>query len=168
MSDILTIIIDTREQSPFFTEPIEGVFTVRRKLDAGDYSIQGFEQAIAVERKEVSDFVSSITHERERFEKMLERMGSMERKYLVVEATWGMIESYAKHGRKKTDEGFKTLKFNKRKGFNVSPEAVFGSVVALTLKYNVIPFFARDKTEAERFTLFVLEKFFKYKREGVL
>jgi len=167
MSDILTIIIDTREQGPFFGIPSDDYITVQRKLDTGDYSIKGFEHLITIERKEVSDFVGSLTHERERFERELERMVPMERKYLVVEATWGMIEGFAKHGRKKTDKGFRTVRpLKKGRTFNVPSKALFQSVVALTLKYGVIPFFARDRAEAELFTLSVLEKYYKYKREG--
>jgi len=166
MSDILTIIIDTREQTPFFKEAPEDVILLRRKLDTGDYSIKGFENSITIERKEVSDFVSSLTHERDRFERELERMIPMERKYIVVESTWGMVTSYATKGLKKTEKGFRTVKFKKGHTFNVAPDTLFQSVVALTLKYGVIPYFVKDRVEAEHFTLSVLRKYYKYKREG--
>ena len=40
------IIVDTREQSGYsFSVP-----TVRRKLEAGDYSVKGLEERVAVER----------------------------------------------------------------------------------------------------------------------
>ena len=64
--DAAAIIIDTREQLPyaFGSRPV-----VRQALPAGDYSVVGFELAVAVERKTLEDFVHSVIRDRERFKK---------------------------------------------------------------------------------------------------
>ena len=53
-----SILIDTREQDPFYFHgcPIE-----KKKLDFGDYSIHGFKQTVAVERKGPLDFANSVS-----------------------------------------------------------------------------------------------------------
>lgn len=81
------IVIDTREQAPYqFDHPAE-----RRKLDTGDYSIVGLERAVAVERKELGDFLNCIGQSRERFERELERSRGMRRLWVMVEGTLSQI-----------------------------------------------------------------------------
>ncbi len=76
------IIIDSREQKPYaFT----GHRTVCRKLDAGDYSLEGYEGRIAVERKSKEDAWGSVG--KARFERALLRLGEVERPFLVIEST---------------------------------------------------------------------------------
>ncbi len=53
------IVIDSREQQPY-TFACE---VVKAKLDAGDYSVVGFEQRVAVERKSLRDFVGTVIHD---------------------------------------------------------------------------------------------------------
>lgn len=60
-----TIVVDTREQAPW-TPRIrrEGrcvlLPVVRRALVAGDYTIEGYEQEIAIERKSLEDWVGTM------------------------------------------------------------------------------------------------------------
>ena len=87
-----TIIIDTREQRPLSFESlhIRGVAkldTVVHKLDVGDYSIQGLEDKVFIERKSVQDLYGTLFQGRERFERELERAREHKYKYLVIEST---------------------------------------------------------------------------------
>ena len=68
------IVIDSREQEPY-TFACE---VVKAKLDAGDYSVVGFEQRVAVERKSLRDFVGTVIHDYERFDRELEKLSAME------------------------------------------------------------------------------------------
>jgi len=65
------ILIDTREQDPL---PITRYPTARGTLTTGDYSFAGGEHLFTVERKSIPDLVRSLTLERERFTRELERM----------------------------------------------------------------------------------------------
>lgn len=77
-----TIVIDTREQLPYTF----GCQTQRRKLEAGDYSVAGFEDRIAVERKSLTDFVHTVIHEAPRFRAELGKLSQCALSCVVVEA----------------------------------------------------------------------------------
>ena len=81
----LRIVVDTREQEPY-TFPVDGISTIRRKLDAGDYSLEGFEERVAVERKSLDDFVSTVIRHRRRFHAELRKMRRLDAACVVVEA----------------------------------------------------------------------------------
>jgi len=77
-----TIVIDSREQQPYsFSCPTE-----RRRLDAGDYSVAGCEDQIAVERKSLPDFVHTVIHDVARFRAELEKLARYTLACVVVEA----------------------------------------------------------------------------------
>jgi hypothetical protein len=68
-----TIVIDTREGEPYSFDPrLAGA--VRRALAAGDYSLAGLEDQVAVERKTLDDFVSTVIHRRRRFRQELRKL----------------------------------------------------------------------------------------------
>ncbi len=59
---------------------------MKAKLDAGDYSVVGFEQRVAVERKSLRDFVGTVIHDFDRFARELQKLSAMEAACIVVEA----------------------------------------------------------------------------------
>jgi ERCC4-type nuclease len=76
------IVIDTREQAGYsFT-----CATVRRKLEAGDYSVDGLESLVAVERKSLADFTRTVLHEFPRFAAELNQLAQLPHACVVVEA----------------------------------------------------------------------------------
>ena len=83
--DGMTVIVDTREQTPF--EFSRGVAVVRRKLDTGDYSLLGLEAEVAIERKSLGDLVKTLIHAKKRFAAELERMQAIQYRAVVVEAS---------------------------------------------------------------------------------
>ncbi len=81
MSDF-RIVIDTREQEPWgFT-----CVTLRRALPAGDYSVDGLEDIVAVERKSLADFTRTVVHEFPRFASELHQLAKLPHACVVVEA----------------------------------------------------------------------------------
>jgi len=91
-----SVVIDTREQAPFMFTGIEtnaphrplDVLTVRQALPSGDYSIEGMEKRVAIERKSVSDWFGSIGGDRTRFEAEVERLSHYEYAAVVIEGGW--------------------------------------------------------------------------------
>jgi hypothetical protein len=79
------IIIDNREQSPleFRSEP--GILTQRAHLRTGDYSLSGFTDAVAVERKSHQDAWACAGSSRKRFEKCVERLSRLNAALIVIE-----------------------------------------------------------------------------------
>ena len=108
-----TVVVDTAEQAPyrFDNMPTTGrskggrmiVHTNHRALITGDYSIEGFEGRVAVERKSLGDLYGTIgKHVRQRgkvdgagdlttFEKELARLNSLQRAAVIIEADWREI-----------------------------------------------------------------------------
>jgi ERCC4-type nuclease len=122
------ILIDTREQLEYsFSIP-----AIRRKLDAGDYSIEGLEQEIAVERKSLDDFVSSVIHSRVRFQKELQKLAGYRAACVVVEA--GVIDVLQKRYRGEAH-----------------PNAVLGCALSIILDFGVPVFFCSNRQAACRF-----------------
>lgn len=99
-----TVVVDTREQNPWvfegLTQRYQGieyslqVKTVRKGLTSGDYSIEGLENTIAIERKSIADLVSTIAHNRERFVSELERLNSFTYSAVIVEGEWKSVLEY--------------------------------------------------------------------------
>lgn len=79
--DEFTIIVDTREQIPW---EFGHHTTSKKKLDTGDYSIEGMENILAIERKmSVSEIATNITENR--FKNVLERLSKIPHSYLIME-----------------------------------------------------------------------------------
>src|SRR5690606_38465379 len=101
------VIIDNREQKPFrfdgFTVQSRNgemlpllVPQQRGTLKQGDYSLRGFEDRVAIERKSLHDLFHTIAHERERFNDELKRMAHLPCDLdglaaVVVEAKWSRV-----------------------------------------------------------------------------
>lgn len=86
--DDFCLVIDTREQHPLFHPLPKGLLVVRDTLTHGDYSIRGFEDKIAIERKKMSDLMSYIGVERDKTAVKLHAMKDLTFKALVVEEAW--------------------------------------------------------------------------------
>jgi len=89
-----TAIIDTREQRPVTLEYKKGVVMPSESgtLYTGDYSLKGFENFVAIERKSIDDLMGCIGTHRERFNREIIRLKGYEVKCIVAEATWARIE----------------------------------------------------------------------------
>lgn len=124
-------MVDTREQLPL--DFSDRVVTERRALPAGDYSVAGAEARIAVERKALDDFVSSVIRDRPRFLRELDKLRSYQAACVVVEA--GLPE---------------ILDGQYRSG--VHPNAVLGAAIAIVVDYGIPVVFCGDRFAASRFT----------------
>lgn len=146
-----TIIIDSREREPYkFRASANCDGYEIEKLDAGDYSIQGFEDLITVERKNsLIELCGNLGKNRTRFEAELERMQSIKFRYVIVEDHWSSIYKYKKYTQ-------------------MSSNAIFQSIIALTIKYNVNFIFAEDRKTAQAITRSLLIKAYNYRMDGIV
>jgi len=79
----LRILVDSREQRP---PPFpDGVILERWTLSEGDYTTEALQAIGVIERKSGGDFVSSITHDRDRFEDELRRLQGYRWRCVIVE-----------------------------------------------------------------------------------
>ncbi len=144
------LLIDTREQHPYeftrFGDQFESI--QQRKLLCGDYSILGYETKIAFERKSLSDLVSTVIHNRERFVKELKKMAEYEHAAIVIEATALQVAS--------------PYSFSE-----ANPKSVIGSLQSFTLYYGVHVVFACNRVQAESHIAGMLTKYFIYNGRDV-
>lgn len=125
------IITDTREQEGYsFDSRLVG--TVRRALPAGDYSLAGLENAVAVERKSLEDFVSTVIHSRERFRNELRKLAGYRAACVVVEA--GVADVLLHRYRS-----------------DAHPNAVLGSALSIILDFRIPVFFCSSRQAACQF-----------------
>ncbi|NQU20603.1 MAG: hypothetical protein HQ567_04920, partial [Candidatus Nealsonbacteria bacterium] len=87
--EMITAIVDTREQTPLDLAPLQ---VVPGTLATGDYSVQGLEHIVAIERKSLPDLLGCIGQHRERFDREIQRLLSYPCRALVIESTWEAIE----------------------------------------------------------------------------
>ena len=138
-----TLIIDSMEQKPYSFKAFRKWFVAieRRKLPAGDYSIAGLEDRVAVERNSLQDRFNCCSpyHSREAFVRACERLSKLDFAALVIE---GSIT--------------KILRGNE---FSVMhPNAVFGTIQALAVRWRIQPWFAPSRALAEEITACLLHK----------
>lgn len=126
-----TIVIDTREQEPYSFDPRLAA-TARRALPAGDYSVEGLEQRVAVERKSLNDFVSTVIHGRACFRNELRKLGGYRAACIVVEA--GVLD----------------VLLHRYRG-DAHPNAVLGSALSIILDFRIPVFFCSSRQAACQF-----------------
>lgn len=147
------VVIDTREQRPFsFARPIKvarnRLCKVRYKigtLDTGDYSIEGHEKTVAVERKSLADLFGTLGRGRSRFQRELSRATNRDFFAIVVESELSEILS-------------SPPKFSK-----LNPLTVFHTVLSWSVKYPARWFFCPGRDAAEATTIWLLERFYRHR-----
>lgn len=80
----LRIIQDSREQAPFRFEGFPAVVETGA-LEAGDYSLAGFERRVSIERKSLSDLIGCLSGDRARFERELARLRGFDACAVLIE-----------------------------------------------------------------------------------
>lgn len=93
----MNIIIDTREKkNPWQFDKTSATISFR-KLDTGDYSIDGMEDILCIERKaSVAELAQNITDKR--FARELERMVNFKYKFLILEFDYRHIDVFPEGG----------------------------------------------------------------------
>jgi DNA excision repair protein ERCC-4 len=148
-----TILIDTREQLPYTFAGIRAdakqrrlpvlVQSLRGTIASGDYSIVGLSDAVAVERKSKEDLFGTLGGGRERFERELQRLNSLEFAAVVVECEWSDVFG------------------NPPKRSGLTPKTVFRSVNAWEQRYTRVHWcFCPGREFAEAKTFRILERFY--------
>ena len=132
-----TILIDSREQTPWSFPDYDIEIT---SLSSGDYSIKGFEDFIAIERKTLPDFIACCGRERERFKRELSRLRGYWVKAVVIEGS--MEQIIANDYRSK-----------------INPASVIGAVASWTVRYNIPFIFAGNTDNAQRFAICLMRNF---------
>lgn len=144
----LTIIEDSREQSPLDFSGFRGVTSIRAGLKTGDYSVQGHESEICFERKSVPDLVGTLIGGHERFLREMDRMKGFQVKYILVEHTAGTVYRYC-------ERHFWEKKF----------DTIIQSLLAYAYHYQVRVRFCKNREDMAKYIVEKSREFLKEKGE---
>lgn len=135
----LRIVRDSREQQPFAFDGFP-VNVEIGTLASGDYSLSGFENRIAIERKSLPDLVGCLSTDRKRFEAELARLRGYDAAAVIVESPQSDL-----------------LKGNYRS--NMNPQSAWQSVIAFSMRYRLPFWFCDSRADAEQVTFDLLRHF---------
>lgn len=144
------VLVDTREQAPFgferFANWIGG--TRQATLPEGDYTVEGMESLLVLERKSLVDLIGTLMHHRPRFFRQCEKMAAYRWKAIIVEASYEDIKSPYTHSAEFA---------------SAHPNGVAGSLDALEAKFGIpVIYTSRHKCLAEEKAASWLSKHFTY------
>jgi ERCC4-type nuclease len=138
----MRILIDTREQAPFTFKGYD-VDPETATLPVGDYSLPGFEDRAAIERKSLNDLIGCLMgKDRERFERELARGRHYDLFAVVVEASLADVSQ----GR------YQSV---------MKPQAALQSIITFQVRYRVPFVWAGNRTGAEYITYGLLSKYLR-------
>ena len=134
------IIRDNREQRGFSFAAFPEVTVEDGTLLSGDYSLKGLESRIAIERKSLDDLIMSISRDRDRFCRELDRAKGLESFVILCEGRWSDLV----HGRYKS---------------KMNPASAVSTVAAIMARRGVPVFFAESREQAEQFVVKLLRMY---------
>lgn len=153
--DPFTIIVDTREQMPW-----EFGFhnTAKRKLDTGDYSMEGYESLFTIERKKsVSEIANNLSENR--FKDVLERLGQIPHSFMIMEFSVDEIYQFPVGSdvpKKMWDK------------LRVSGNYIMKCLIEAQLNYNIHILFCDDAENAERVAVSIMKRIYeKYGKSNI-
>jgi ERCC4-type nuclease len=135
-----TFLIDSREQRPFrFNGPTRVV-----GLPTGDYSLEGYQDEVAVERKQLDDLIMCLSSQRDRFKRELERARDFDYFCVLVEAPFSDL-------------------VNQNYISRMNPHSAVESISAFEVRYRIPFLFCGTQALAARKCESLLRKYYREK-----
>lgn len=148
MIDDFTVIIDTREQLPW---EFALHATAKRKLDTGDYSIDGLEHLLCIERKKsVAEIANNIAEKR--FKDVLDRMSKMQYPFMLFEFDLEDIYTFPV-GSDIPKKLWDSLK--------ISSNYILKYITQIQLNYNVHILFCGGPENAEKMAVSIMKRVYE-------
>ncbi len=142
-----TIIVDTREQQPW---DFAHYATAHRKLDTGDYSIEGLENTVCIERKKsASEFANNIVESR--FVDVVSRLSNIKYSFLLLEFDLEDLLVYP------IGSTVPKKLWNKIK---ITPAFLVKNILELQINHNIIVYFCGDSSNAQKMAEYILKKIY--------
>lgn len=149
-TDNFTIIVDTREQHPW---PLKHHTIANKKLDTGDYAIEGYEHLLCIERKHsISEFVNNMTEKR--FSDVLDRMSKYPHAFIIMEFNFDDIVNFPV-GSDIPKHIWKNLRIN--------PAYIIKYISDIQIKYNIKILFCGSSYNAEKIAVSLMRRVLEHK-----
>ena len=140
-----TIIVDTREQQPW---SFDNYSKANIKLDTGDYSIEGLESVLAIERKKsINEIANNIIESR--FKDVIDRLSKIKYSYILLEFDLENVLSYP------IGSSLPKHMWNKVK---ISPSFIMKHILEWQMFYNIKVVFCGCPTNAEKMAEYIMNK----------
>lgn len=140
-----TIIVDTREQQPW---TFSNYTTAHKKLDTGDYSIEGLETILTIERKKsASEFATNIVESR--FKDVIMRLSQFKYSFLLLEFDLEDLLIYP-IGSTVPKKMWDKVK--------ITPAFLIKHILELQLNHNIKVIFCGNPSSAEKIAEFIFKK----------
>lgn len=147
-----TIIIDTREQKPW---TFETQASASHKLDTGDYSIEGLENLLAIERKRnVAEVANNITEKR--FKDVIERLKNIKHSFILLEFDLEDVMKYP------IGSDIPKRLWDK---IRISPSFIVKHLLDLQLEHNIKVMFCGNSINAEKIALSIMRRIYKLEKK---
>ena len=153
-----TVLVDSREQAPYAFEsiPATGIhqYVVPTRvvgIPSGDYSIDGMQHLIAIERKSLEDLYGTLGAGRERFEREVERLNEMQFAAIVIEAD--------------VRELWRPSEFRSQWVSQLNPRSVEGTVIAWSIRWPHVHWWTMGSRRAAELRTFATLKRFWEERQ---
>ena len=138
----MRILIDSREQAPYLFRGFD-VETEVVALPVGDYSLPGFTDKVAIERKELDDLISCLMNgNRDRFERELAKTRHFDLFAVVVQAPLLAVS----RGQYRSE---------------MKVQAALQSILTLQVRYRVAFVWAGNRADAEYIVHGLLSKYLR-------
>lgn len=145
----MVIIQDTREKSPFDFNFYDCDITVAT-LKTGDYTIQGYEDIIAIERKcSTSELAGNLGKNKIRFDNAIERLSNLEHAYIVCEFSREALYSFPKNSG---------IPKSKLKYVRMNGKYMVKCLYEYEEEYGIKTIFCNNKQEAEEKVIEIFTK----------
>lgn len=122
------LLIDSREKTPLQFWHCK---YKEATLQTGDYSAEGLEERLCIERKSVPDLAGSLTHERERFMREMHRANGFPNKYLLIIGTENELKRAIERSRGK-----------------INMKMIISSLMAIQARYGINIAWVNNSAEA--------------------
>ena len=155
-----TIIQDTREKPEYkwqFPECDECLGTKAHKLDTGDYSIEGLEHLVAIERKRCTGEIAQNMCE-DRFKDVIARLSTFKYRYIICEFNYQDILNFP--------IGSNIPKKYQHK-IRISANWMESYVLSLVSRHGIPVLFAGDADNGKRMAFSILKKIASYELNDV-
>lgn len=153
-----TVVVDGREKTPYTFSGLRADANLRRRplaipwewtyLETGDYSVKGYENYVAIERKSLGDLYMTLGQHRDRFEREHERLSEMDFAAVVVEASWETILQHPPEMSK------------------LLPKCVYRTALSWAVKYGVPWFCVEGRRLGEVTTFRLLERWWRFRKDN--
>jgi ERCC4-type nuclease len=142
-----TVIIDTREQNPW---EFQYHAVANKKLDTGDYSIEGYENVLCIERKSGMAELARNVVER-RFKDVIDRMKNYKHSYILIECDYDQLMNYP--------NGSDVPK-NKWSKIKITPKFILKFIIELQMNHGIHVMFCGNHDWAQKTALSIMKRIY--------